>query len=63
MICTNHRGKGLGQKLMSIAKNHEQLKKVKHLELYCLPEMEAFYADFGFSSDVGGIKLMRCHTA
>ncbi len=48
---------------MSIAKNHEQLKKVKHLELYCLPEMEAFYADFGFSSDVGGIKLMRCHTA
>jgi len=54
------RGNGLGKKIMMLIKNHERLKRVKHLELYCLPEMESFYADFDFSTDVGGIKLMRC---
>lgn len=59
MVNAEYRGKGLGQKLMSIVENHEKLKKVKHVELYCLPEMEAFYSSFGFSTDVDGIKLMR----
>jgi predicted GNAT family N-acyltransferase len=59
IVSTEHRGSGLGQKLMELAKNHEKLKKVKHFELYCLPEMEAFYSSIGFSTDVGGIKLMR----
>ena len=59
MVNANYRGHGLGQKLMNLVKSHEKLKKVKHLELYCLPEMEAFYSSFGFSTDVGGIKLMR----
>jgi predicted GNAT family N-acyltransferase len=59
MVSAEHRGSGLGQKLMSLVKNHQKLKKVKHFELYCLPEMEAFYSSFGFSTDVNGIKLMR----
>lgn len=59
MVKTAHQGKGLGKKLMSIVKNHETLKKVKHFELYCLPEMEPFYSSFGFTTDVEGIKLMR----
>ena len=63
IVSAEHRGNGLGQKLMSIVKNHEKLKKVKHFELYCLPEMEAFYSSLGFSTDVGGIKLMRCTNA
>ncbi|MEI6897701.1 MAG: GNAT family N-acetyltransferase [Psychromonas sp.] len=57
------RGKGIGGELMGLIKSHAKLKKVKHFELYCLPEMESFYATFDFSSDVGGIKLMRCTSA
>jgi predicted GNAT family N-acyltransferase len=60
IVSKNHRGNGLGQKLMNLVKEHKELQKVKHFELYCLPEMEAFYSSFGFSTDVGGIKLMRC---
>ena len=60
IVSAEHRGDGLGQKLMGLVKNHENLKKVKHFELYCLPDMESFYESFGFSTDVGGIKLMRC---
>lgn len=63
IVSETHRGHGLGQRLMSLVKNHEKLKAVKHFELYCLPEMEAFYASFGFSTEVGGIKLMRCINA
>ncbi|PKG40504.1 GNAT family N-acetyltransferase [Psychromonas sp. Urea-02u-13] len=59
IVCESQRGNGVGKKIMGLIKNHEQLTKVKHFELYCLPEMEAFYSSFGFSTDVGGIKLMR----
>jgi len=60
IVSAEYRGDGLGQRLLKLVKNHEKLKSVKHFELYCLPEMESFYTDFGFSTDVGGIKLMRC---
>lgn len=63
MVNADYRGTGLGQKLMRNVKNHEKLKKVKQFELYCLPEMEAFYSNFGFSTDVDGIKLMRATNA
>lgn len=60
IVTTAERGNGLGQKLISLVKSHIRLQKVKHFELYCLPEMEEFYLRFGFSTEVGGIKLMRC---
>jgi predicted GNAT family N-acyltransferase len=60
MVNAEYRGSGLGQKLMSTIKNHEKLKKVKHFELYCFPELEPFYSNFGFSADIDGIRLMRC---
>jgi len=60
IVSADHRGNGLGEKLMSLIKCHDKLKNVKHFELYCLPEMEAFYSRLAFSTDVGGIKLMRC---
>ena len=63
IVSEAHRGNGLGQRLMNLIKNHDLLKTVKHFELYCLPEMEAFYSSFGFSTEVGGIKLMRCTNA
>jgi len=60
IVSENCRTKGLGQQLMSLVKSHEQLRSIKHFELYCLPEMESFYQRFGFSTDIDGIKLMRC---
>ena len=63
MVNADHRGSGLGQKLMHNIKNHDALKKVKHFELYCSPQMEAFYSNFGFTADVDGLKLMRSTNA
>jgi len=59
IVCSKQRGSGLGKQLLKLAKNHELLSNVAHFELYCLPEMEEFYQRLGFSTDVGGIKLMR----
>lgn len=63
MVDADFRGKGLGQKLMRSVKEHEKLQKVKQFELYCVSEMEAFYSNFGFSTDLVGNKLMRCTNA
>lgn len=63
IVADNQRGKGLGNRLISLIKGHEKLRKVKHFELYCLPEMFPFYEKHGFSSDVGEIKLMRLTNA
>lgn len=59
MVVEEHQGFGWGDKLLSLIKGHKQLTQVKSLELYCLPELFAFYEKHGFSSDLGGIKLMR----
>ena len=53
IVSERQRGTGLGDKLMEFIMNHEQLRPVKHFELYCLPELYAFYENFGFSPDVG----------
>jgi GNAT superfamily N-acetyltransferase len=63
IVTHSERGKGLGNKLLSLVKNHERLKSVRHLELYCLPEMFAFYEKHGFSGNAGEIKLMRLTNA
>ena len=59
IVNAEHNGKGLAKQLMKLVKSHQALQEVKHFELYCLPDMESFYLDLGFSTDVGGIKLMR----
>lgn len=59
IVDSQYRGLGLGQRLMQEIRQYPQLQQVKHFELYCLPEMEPFYAQMGFSDDVGGIQLMR----
>ena len=59
IVSEPHRGTGLGDKLMALVMDHEGLRRVKHFELYCLPELYGFYGRFGFSSDVGAVNLMR----
>ncbi|MCF6440463.1 GNAT family N-acetyltransferase [Pseudoalteromonas luteoviolacea] len=60
IVAPDERGKGLGIKLMELIKHHPKLNKVRHFELYCLPDMEPFYEQFGFTAEVGGIRLLRC---
>ena len=59
IVAKDHRASGVGKTLLDIIRSHQDLKYVQHLELYCLPELEAFYEKLGFSSKVGRVKLMR----
>jgi len=59
IVHPDFRKKGLGEFLMKRIHEHPSLKNVKHLELYCLPELVPFYEKLGFVSDVGGVVLMR----
>ncbi|HEX5338042.1 MAG TPA: GNAT family N-acetyltransferase [Gallionella sp.] len=63
IVRNDSRGLGLGDKLLSLITTHQQLKSVKHFELYCLPEMMAFYSRHGFISNDGKIQLMRLSKA
>jgi hypothetical protein len=59
IVAHKHRGEGASLTLLTAIRNHHELCSVKHFELYCLPELESLYNKFGFSSEVGGIQLMR----
>jgi len=59
IINKNYRNKGIGKKLLEEILSHKKLKDIKHFELYCLPELEKLYKQFGFSSNIGGIQLLR----
>jgi predicted GNAT family N-acyltransferase len=53
------RNKGIGKELIRLILEHEDLKEVKHFELYCLPEMIEFYKSYGFSDELGELVFMR----
>lgn len=54
-----HRGSGLGQALLDAIVGHPELQRVRHWELYCLPELIPFYERWGFTEDLGGLRFMR----
>ena len=53
------RGRKIGEKLMNNLLSDPRLARVRHFELYCLPQLEPFYEKFGFSATVGDVRLMR----
>ena len=59
IISETHRSEGWGDALMEAIITHRDLQPIPSLELYCLPEMFSYYERFGFSSEVGGVALMR----
>jgi predicted GNAT family N-acyltransferase len=63
IVQQNWRAQGLGKHLLGLIKAHEKLSLVQHFELYCLPEMFAFYTALGFTTEVGGVQLMRYSAA
>ncbi|OZY83859.1 GNAT family N-acetyltransferase [Cellvibrio mixtus] len=59
IVNQEYRGHKIGSQLVQYVKAHPKLSRVKHLELYCLPELQSYYQQFGFAADVGGMELMR----
>lgn len=59
IVDESHRDRGLGKRLLDEIVSHPDLSRVKHLELYCLPEHQSFYEKWGFSKDVSNCSLMR----
>lgn len=59
IVHPERRAAGLGSFLISHITGHPVLSRVKHIELYCLPERVAFYQRQGFSDDLGEARLMR----
>lgn len=59
IVNEQYRGHKVGSQLVGYVKAHPKLSRVKHLELYCLPELQGYYQQFGFVADVGGMELMR----
>ena len=59
IVAEAYRDMGLGDRLIDLVLEHPELTRVRHFELYCLPEVGSFYERHGFSCEVGGVRLMR----
>lgn len=59
IVDPDHRGSGLGDALLNRILDHPDLRAVRSVELYCLPDLVPFYERLGFTTDVGGVRLMR----
>lgn len=59
IVAPDCRGRGLGAALIDAILAHPELRGVRHLELYCLPDLLPFYRRWGFSEEIGGTLLMR----
>ena len=59
IVTDAYRGKGLGDRLVELVLEHPDLARVRHFELYCQPDVAPFYERHGFSTEVGGVRLMR----
>jgi GNAT superfamily N-acetyltransferase len=59
IVQSGYRGTGLGARMMDEVVGHAQLRDVLHFELYCRPELVAFYERWGFTNELGVIQFMR----
>jgi len=59
IVDSTARQKGLGRALLSALVEHPALSAVKHFELYCRPELVAFYQRWGFQEVDGQFRFMR----
>jgi predicted GNAT family N-acyltransferase len=59
ILAESSQGLGLGRYLMDTVVNLPELRAVKHIELYCLPELVPFYEQWGFTPDINGVITLR----
>jgi ribosomal protein S18 acetylase RimI-like enzyme len=59
IVAGDLRGNDLGKMLMDALTSHPDLKDIESLELHCLPDLEPFYAKWGFAPNVSGTNTLR----
>jgi len=59
IVLPEHQGAGLGSGVMERLLDHPAVRGAHHVELYCLPELEPFYERWGFTGEIGGVRLIR----
>ncbi len=59
VVAPGHRGRGLGRAFVAALLATPEMRDIDHVELYCEPALEDYYARFGFSRRAGGALFMR----
>jgi predicted GNAT family N-acyltransferase len=59
IVAKAHRHTGLGRRLIDHVLNHSMLAGVRHIELYCKPELIPFYAQWGFNTPGPEVNYLR----
>src|ERR1041385_1229970 len=59
IVAADHRGSGLGHRLMTELLAHPMLRSVELVELYCRPALVAFYESLGFTTPDSRLGLLR----
>jgi predicted GNAT family N-acyltransferase len=59
IVAQAHRSAGLGRRLLQHVIDHPMLAEVRHIELYCKPELIPFYEQWGFSRPGPDVNFLR----
>ena len=59
IVAHAHRRAGLGQRLIDYVLNHQMVADVRHVELYCKPELIPFYEKWGFAVPGPEVNFLR----
>lgn len=59
IVAREHRGAGLGKRLLDYVLDHPMVAGVRHIELYCRPEMIPFYKKWGFTAPGDEVNFLR----
>jgi predicted GNAT family N-acyltransferase len=59
IVAHPHRGTGLGGRLLDYVLAHSMVARVRHIELYCKPEMIPFYKKWGFTTPGDTVNFLR----
>jgi GNAT superfamily N-acetyltransferase len=59
IVAREHRGAGLGKRLLDYVIDHPMVAGVRHVELYCKPEMIPFYEKWGFIVPGDEVNFLR----
>jgi GNAT superfamily N-acetyltransferase len=59
IVAPDRRGLDLGRLMMDAVTSHPDLAGIDSFELHCLPQLESFYAKWGFARNVSGTNTLR----
>jgi predicted GNAT family N-acyltransferase len=59
IVAQAHRNAGLGRRLIDYVLGHPMLANVRHIELYCQPELIPFYEQWGFATPGREVNFLR----